>query len=78
MPRATGGVRGLAAWRRRLVVLTDSAEQHLRVAGRIVAELEAELARRTGQDDLGVLRGELTALVHAMSDGSPPPLRPVW
>ncbi|WP_439333184.1 MarR family winged helix-turn-helix transcriptional regulator [Streptomyces zhaozhouensis] len=67
-----------AGGRRRLVVLTDSAERHLEVAGRVIAELEAELALRTGQADLGVLRAELTALVHAMSDGSPPPLRPVW
>lgn len=65
-----------AGGRRKLVVLTDSAYRHLAVAGRILHELEAELA---GQTDLASLRRELGRLVGALTDGrEPPPLRPVW
>ncbi|AZM89627.1 MarR family transcriptional regulator [Streptomyces sp. W1SF4] len=62
--------------RRRLVVLTPAAEQHLATAGRVLHGLEAELA---GQADLGALRGELARLIRALhGDGGLPPLRPVW
>ncbi|WP_404957731.1 MarR family winged helix-turn-helix transcriptional regulator [Streptomyces sp. 147326] len=62
--------------RRKLVVLTPAAHTHLGVAGRILHELEAELA---GSADLTVLRQELGRLVRALhGDGGLPPLRPVW
>ncbi|MFE6838433.1 MarR family winged helix-turn-helix transcriptional regulator [Streptomyces sp. NPDC057705] len=62
--------------RRKLVVLTPAADAHLGVAGRILHELEAELA---GSADLTVLRQELGRLVRALhGDGALPPLRPVW
>ncbi|WP_405831460.1 MULTISPECIES: MarR family winged helix-turn-helix transcriptional regulator [unclassified Streptomyces] len=62
--------------RRKLVVLTPAADAHLGVAGRILHELEAELA---GGADLTVLRQELGHLVRALhGDGALPPLRPVW
>ncbi|MFJ6757102.1 MarR family winged helix-turn-helix transcriptional regulator [Streptomyces sp. NPDC091273] len=62
--------------RRKLVVLTPAADAHLGVAGRILHELEAELA---GSADLTVLRQELGHLVRALhGDGALPPLRPVW
>ncbi|MEU9159169.1 MarR family transcriptional regulator [Streptomyces sp. NPDC048424] len=62
--------------RRKLVVLTGAAHAHLAVAGRILHELEAELA---GSADLPVLRRELGHLVRALhGEGGLPPLRPVW
>ncbi|WP_430727744.1 MarR family winged helix-turn-helix transcriptional regulator [Streptomyces virginiae] len=62
--------------RRKLVVLTAAARQHLFVAGRVLHELEAELA---GSADIGALRRELSRVVRALhgEDGLPP-LRPVW
>ncbi|WP_327415684.1 MarR family winged helix-turn-helix transcriptional regulator [Streptomyces sp. NBC_01233] len=65
-----------AGGRRKLVVLTPAADAHLGVAGRILHELEAELA---GSADLTVLRQELGRLVRALhGDDGLPPLRPVW
>ncbi|MGW0393549.1 MarR family winged helix-turn-helix transcriptional regulator [Streptomyces sp. NPDC003042] len=62
--------------RRKLVVLTRAATDHLAVAGRILHELEAELGTRA---DLAALRGELTRVVRALNGpGGLPPLRPVW
>ncbi|MFD8982033.1 MarR family winged helix-turn-helix transcriptional regulator [Streptomyces sp. NPDC059564] len=62
--------------RRRLVVLTDAATEHLAVAGRTLHALEAELSAHT---DIAALRGELARLVRALHpDGGLPPLRPVW
>ncbi|MFD3699041.1 MarR family winged helix-turn-helix transcriptional regulator [Streptomyces sp. NPDC058646] len=62
--------------RRKLVVLTAAAEDHLVAAGRILHELEAELGRSA---DLGVLRAELGRVVRALhGEGPLPPLRPVW
>ncbi|MFE3990987.1 MarR family winged helix-turn-helix transcriptional regulator [Streptomyces goshikiensis] len=62
--------------RRKLVVLTRAAHDHLAVAGRILHELEAELAHTA---DLGALRGELARLVRALhGEGPLPALRPVW
>ncbi|MFJ3174607.1 MarR family winged helix-turn-helix transcriptional regulator [Streptomyces roseus] len=62
--------------RRKLVVLTAAAEEHLAVAGRILHELEAELGTRV---DLPALRRELTGLLRTLNgDGELPPLRPVW
>jgi DNA-binding MarR family transcriptional regulator len=64
--------------RRRLVVLTDKALGHLAVAGRILHDLEAELAAQVNDTNLAVLRSELSRLVHAMVGDAIPPLRPIW
>ncbi|MGW6822865.1 MarR family winged helix-turn-helix transcriptional regulator [Streptomyces sp. NPDC055005] len=62
--------------RRKLVVLTRAAYDHLNVAGAVMHELEAELA---GAADLPALRRELTRVVRALhGDGPLPALRPVW
>ncbi|MFD9332819.1 MarR family winged helix-turn-helix transcriptional regulator [Streptomyces sp. NPDC060028] len=62
--------------RRKLVVLTRSATDHLAAAGRILHALEAELGRDV---DLPVLRAELARLVRTLNgDGELPALRPVW
>jgi DNA-binding MarR family transcriptional regulator len=57
--------------RRKLVVLTEKAFQHLAVAGQILHSLEAEL-------DVASLRTELTALIRTMAGSDLPPMRPVW
>ncbi|GAB7030417.1 hypothetical protein JCM4914_18780 [Streptomyces platensis subsp. malvinus] len=68
-----------AGGRRKLVVLTDAAHQHLAVAGRILHELEAEAARTTDHQDLAPLRTELSHLIRALHPHDPlPPLRPIW
>ncbi|MFJ9340288.1 MarR family winged helix-turn-helix transcriptional regulator [Streptomyces sp. NPDC101733] len=62
--------------RRKLVVLTPAATEHLDVAGRVLHGLEAELGTRA---DLPALRRELSHLIGALhGDDSLPPLRPVW
>ncbi|SMD18543.1 DNA-binding transcriptional regulator, MarR family [Kibdelosporangium aridum] len=61
--------------RRKLVVLTDKAFRHLTVAGRILHELEAELAE---QVDFPGLRSELTKLIRTMAGPNLPALRPIW
>jgi len=61
--------------RRKLVVLTDKAFQHLTVAGRILHALEAELAQ---QVDFAGLRVELTKLIRTMAGQDIPALRPSW
>ncbi|MCX5177682.1 MULTISPECIES: MarR family winged helix-turn-helix transcriptional regulator [Streptomyces] len=62
--------------RRKLVVLTAAARDHLAVAGRILHELEAELGRGT---DLTALRAGLGEVVRTFhGEGPLPPLRPVW
>ncbi|GAA5201648.1 MarR family winged helix-turn-helix transcriptional regulator [Rugosimonospora acidiphila] len=79
-----------AGGRRRLVVLTDNAHRHLAVAGRILHELEAELAQRLdaqhgqhgpGEEpaaDLAGTRVELARLIRALAGDAVPPLRPIW
>jgi DNA-binding MarR family transcriptional regulator len=64
--------------RRRLLVLTDKALDHLNVAGRVLHKLEAELAAKVDDANLLVLRTELSRLVRAMVGDAVPPLRPVW
>ncbi|GGS24577.1 MULTISPECIES: MarR family winged helix-turn-helix transcriptional regulator [Actinokineospora] len=66
-----------AGGRRKLVVLTGRAEDHLMVAGHTMRTLEAELAARVG-DDLGGLRHDLTRVIRALAGDAPPPLRPIW
>ncbi|WP_374103622.1 MarR family winged helix-turn-helix transcriptional regulator [Streptomyces sp. ISL-86] len=62
--------------RRKLVVLTGAATDHLAVAGRILHELEAELGRST---DLAILRTELIHVVRTLhGEEGLPALRPVW
>lgn len=68
LPHPDGG-------RRKLVVLTDKAFEHLTVAGRILHGLEAELGE---QVDFSVLRAELTKLIRTMSGADLPALRPFW
>lgn len=67
-----------AGGRRKLVVLTDKAHEHLEVAGRTMRSLEAELARRMGREDFADLRGELVGIIRAMAGHRVPPLRPTW
>ncbi|MFD5552440.1 MarR family winged helix-turn-helix transcriptional regulator [Streptomyces sp. NPDC127068] len=67
-----------AGGRRKLVVLTSKALDHLAVAGRILHELEAQLADRLQEAGLQLPRTELAALVRALAGNSIPPLRPVW
>lgn len=64
--------------RRRLLVLTDKAIDHMHVAGRVLRELEGELAASVGDGDLLILRSELSRLVRAMVGEAIPPLRPIW
>lgn len=66
-----------AGGRRRLVVLTGRARDHLVVAGHTMRALEAELAERTG-GDLDRLRVDLTRVIRALAGQNPPPLRPIW
>ncbi|MGW5446787.1 MarR family winged helix-turn-helix transcriptional regulator [Streptomyces asiaticus] len=67
-----------AGGRRRLVVLTGKALEHLSVAGRILHELEAQLARRLHEAGLRVPRAEIAAVIRALAGDSIPPLRPIW
>lgn len=67
-----------AGGRRRLIVLTDRATAHLAVAGRIIHDLEAELADRLGHDEVARLRGGLQNVIGAIHGGPLPPLRPGW
>lgn len=65
--------------RRRLIALTEKASVHLGVAGRILHELEAEIAIDVDDPGLARLRAALVALIAAVADEPPlPPLRPVW
>lgn len=67
-----------AGGRRKLVVLTKSAQEHLAVAGRILHSLEAEMSERRSGADLGELRIELAGLIRALGGDQLPSLRPVW
>ncbi|TRV75440.1 MarR family transcriptional regulator [Streptomyces sp. 130] len=67
-----------AGGRRKLVVLTERALEHLIVAGGILREVELELQTRLRKSGLAVPRAELAALVRALAGEEIPPLRPVW
>jgi DNA-binding MarR family transcriptional regulator len=64
--------------RRRLVVLTDKAHAHLAVAGRVLHELEGELARRRGRAEFAAMRHTLARLVRDLAGPAVPPIRPLW
>lgn len=64
--------------RRKLIALTDKAADHVGVAGRILREFETELAAEVDDPGLARLRGRLSELIVHLSQGSVPPLRPVW
>ena len=65
--------------RRRLVVLTGKALDHLNAAGAILHQLESEIAAQAGGENLLTLRTELARLIRAMVNGGDiPPLRPLW
>jgi DNA-binding MarR family transcriptional regulator len=64
--------------RRQLIMLTRSGHAHLATAGRVLQEMEAELAGRVNPAGLLPLRRELVRLIRSIADGPLPPLRPVW
>ncbi|MER5498214.1 MULTISPECIES: MarR family transcriptional regulator [unclassified Streptomyces] len=67
-----------AGGRRKLVVLTGKALEHLAAAGRILHELEAQLAEQLHEAGRQVPRAELAAVIRALAGDSIPPWRPVW
>ncbi|MFI0816028.1 MarR family winged helix-turn-helix transcriptional regulator [Streptomyces sp. NPDC021098] len=67
-----------AGGRRKLVVLTGKALDHLAVAGRILHELESQLAKRLHETGLELPRAEIAAVIRALAGDSVPPLRPIW
>ncbi|MET9593041.1 MarR family transcriptional regulator [Streptomyces sp. NPDC006516] len=67
-----------AGGRRKLVVLTDKAHEHLTVAGRTLHELEARLTEQLHEAGRQVPRAELAAVIRALAGDSIPPWRPVW
>ncbi|MFD6421982.1 MarR family winged helix-turn-helix transcriptional regulator [Streptomyces sp. NPDC060198] len=71
LPHPEGG-------RRRLVVLTAKAREHLAAAGHVLHDLEAQLSDRLHASGLRVPRAELAALVRTLSPDALPPLRPLW
>ena len=64
--------------RRRLVVLTGKAHEHLAVAGRVLHQLEGELSARVGEESLAQLRLALSQLIRELAGADLPPLRPAW
>ncbi|GII90109.1 MarR family winged helix-turn-helix transcriptional regulator [Sinosporangium siamense] len=67
-----------AGGRRKLVVLTGKAHEHLLAAGRTLHELEAQLTERLHEAGLHVPRAELAAIIRVLAGDDIPPLRPVW
>ncbi|WP_328723696.1 MarR family transcriptional regulator [Streptomyces sp. NBC_00247] len=67
-----------AGGRRRLVVLTAKAREHLAAAGHVLHDLEAQLSDRLHASGLRVPRAELAALVRTLAPDALPPLRPLW
>ncbi|NUT31971.1 MAG: MarR family transcriptional regulator [Hamadaea sp.] len=64
--------------RRRLIVLTPKAEEHLRIAGRVLHGLEAELGGRLGDRELAALRVQLARVIRELAGDRLPALRPQW
>lgn len=64
--------------RRRLVVLTDKAIAHMRVAGMLLHQIEGEISTKVGDEGLITLRRELSAVIRAVVNDDIPPLRPLW
>ena len=64
--------------RRRLIALTPKADRHMRVAGLLLHEFEAELADAVGDPELARIRRALIALIRVLAGDDVPPLRPVW
>ena len=64
--------------RRRLIVLTAKAVNHMKAAGTILHGLEAELAAQVDDVNLAGLRTGLSRLIRSMAGSQVPPLRPVW
>lgn len=67
-----------AGGRRRLVVLTDKAREHMTVAGTIMREMEDQLAARLHERGMRVPRVELAAIIRSLAGNELPALRPVW
>ncbi|MYS23556.1 MarR family transcriptional regulator [Streptomyces sp. SID4948] len=67
-----------AGGRRRLVVLTGKGREHMDVAGRIMREVEDELAERLRARGRQVPRAELAAIIRSLAGDELPALRPVW
>ncbi|NUR71796.1 MAG: MarR family transcriptional regulator [Hamadaea sp.] len=67
-----------AGGRRKLVVLTEQAETHLRAAGRVLHGLEAELGASLGEAELAALRTGLARLIRELTGDRLPALRPQW
>ncbi|MEU0878705.1 MarR family transcriptional regulator [Lentzea sp. NPDC005914] len=64
--------------RRRLVVLTGKADDHMAVAGQVLYKLESELSARLGEENLLQLRAGLSQLIRELAGADLPPLRPAW
>lgn len=64
--------------RRRLVVLTGKADDHMAVAGQVLHKLESELSARLGEENLLQLRAGLSQLIRELAGAELPPLRPAW
>jgi DNA-binding MarR family transcriptional regulator len=67
-----------AGGRRRLVVLTDKAVQHLAIAGAVLHGLETQIATAIGDTHLDELRTRLAMIIRTMAGDDIPPLRPIW
>lgn len=67
-----------AGGRRKLVALTEKGNEHMRRAGAILRDLEAELAAGMGETEVADLRSGLASLIRTMNHGPLPALRPVW
>jgi DNA-binding MarR family transcriptional regulator len=67
-----------AGGRRRLLALTDRAQDHLRVAGQVMRDLEAEVAGQLDDAALAALRDCLARVIRGQVGADIPPLRPIW
>ncbi|MEV6110823.1 MarR family transcriptional regulator [Streptomyces sp. NPDC051940] len=67
-----------AGGRRKLVVLTEKARDHLAVAGRTLHALETQLATQLHEAGHELPRTELAALIRTLAGDTLPPWRPVW